>query len=134
MLFIFTINGRICYFICLEMLSPQVIRTEKIVALASKLNFESQIREAIIKARRGIGLIKHLSKYVSRHVLNQIYKIYVRPHLDCSDIIYHIYKPEMQSTFTQAGTNSILSCCSNYWSMERGMYQRCWYHRMCHFF
>ena len=57
--------------------------------LDSKLNFKSHIREAIVKARRGIGLLKYLSKYVSREVLGQIYKLYVRPHLDYGDIIYH---------------------------------------------
>ena len=36
--------------------------------LDSKLNFHSHIREAIIKARRGIGIIRFLSKYVSRDV------------------------------------------------------------------
>ena len=34
------------------------------VILDSKLNFKSHIREAILKARRGIGLLKYLSKYV----------------------------------------------------------------------
>ena len=29
-------------------------------------NFQSQVSEAVIKARRGIGLIRYLSKYVSR--------------------------------------------------------------------
>ena len=38
--------------------------------LDSKLNFKSHIRAAILKARRGIGLIRYLSKYVSRDVLN----------------------------------------------------------------
>ena len=53
--------------------------------LDSKLNFQSHIREAIIKARRGIGIIPFLSKYVSRDILDQIYKLYVRPHLDYGD-------------------------------------------------
>ena len=34
--------------------------------LDSKLNFRSHIREAIVKARRGIRIIHYLSKYVSR--------------------------------------------------------------------
>ena len=46
------------------------------VILDSKLNFKSHVREAILKARRGIGLLKHLSKYVLREVLDQIYKLY----------------------------------------------------------
>ena len=46
-------------------------------------------------------MIKCLSKYVSRYVPDQIYKLYIRPHLDYGNIIYHRYDPEMQSTFTQ---------------------------------
>ena len=47
--------------------------------LDSKLTFTSHMRQAIFKARRGIGMIKHLSKYVARDVLDQVYKLYVRP-------------------------------------------------------
>ena len=39
--------------------------------LDSELNFLSHIREAIGKARRGIGMIRFLSKYVARNVLDQ---------------------------------------------------------------
>ena len=67
----------------------------------SKLNFQSHIKEAIMKARRGIGIICFLSKYVSRDVLDQIYKLYVRPHLDYGDIIYHKYDPEFKLDFTK---------------------------------
>ena len=41
--------------------------------LDHKLDFQSHIREVILKARRGIGLIKYLFKYVSREVLDQVY-------------------------------------------------------------
>ena len=67
--------------------------------LDSKLNFQSHIRKAIIKARRGIGIIRFLSKYVSRDVLDQIYKLYVRAHLDYGDIIYHKYDAELKLDF-----------------------------------
>ena len=63
--------------------------------LDSQLNFQSHTRAAILKARRGIGLIRHLSRYVSRDILNLVYKLYVRPHLDYGDIIYHRYDPEV---------------------------------------
>ena len=69
--------------------------------LDSKLNFQSHVREAIVKARRGIGIIRFSSKYVSRDVLDQIYKLYVRPHLDYGDIIYHKYDPEFELDFTK---------------------------------
>ena len=46
-------------------------------------------REAIVKAKRGIGTIRFLAKYASRDVLDQMYKLYVRSHLDYADIINH---------------------------------------------
>ena len=39
--------------------------------LDSKLSFQSHVRKAIIKARKGIGIIRFLSKYVTRDVLDQ---------------------------------------------------------------
>ena len=62
--------------------------------LDSKLDFQSHIKGAIQKARRGIGMIRYLSKYASRDIFDQIYKLYVRPHLDYGDIIYRKYDPE----------------------------------------
>ena len=67
----------------------------------SKLSFQSHVREAIVKARKGIGIIRFLSKYVSRDVLDQIYKLYVRPHLDYGDITYHRHDPELKLEFTK---------------------------------
>ena len=40
--------------------------------LDSCLNFTSDVREKIISARREIGVIRYLSKYVSRDVLDQM--------------------------------------------------------------
>ena len=71
------------------------------IVLDSKLNFQSHAREAILKARRGIGIIRHISKYVSRNVLDQIYKLYVRSHLDYGDIIYHRYDQDMRLNITK---------------------------------
>ena len=47
------------------------------MVLDCKLSFQSHIRETIYKARRGKGIIGNLSKYVSRHVLDQVYKLYI---------------------------------------------------------
>ena len=84
--------------------------------LDSELNFQSHIR-AIIKARRSIGIIRSLSKYVSRDVLDQIYQLYVRPHLDYGDIIYHEYDPEFKLHFN-VGIYPILSSAIGDWGME----------------
>ena len=64
------------------------------MTLDFKLNFNCHVREAIIKARRGIGIIRYLSEYVSRDVLDQICKLYIRSHLDYGNIMYHKYDPE----------------------------------------
>ena len=71
------------------------------MVLDSKLDFQSHIKEAILKARRGIGLMRHVSNYVSRDVLNQMYMLYVRPHLDYGDIVYHRHDPDMFQSFTR---------------------------------
>ena len=57
--------------------------------LDETLNFAEHIKETIIKARRGIGIIRFLSKYVHRDVLDQMYKLYVRSNLDYGDVVYH---------------------------------------------
>ena len=57
--------------------------------LDSRLNFSKHISEAVRKATKGLSLLKYLSKYVPRRVLDLSYKLYVRPHLDYGDVIYH---------------------------------------------
>ena len=47
------------------------------VILDSKLDFQSHTRQVILKARRSIGMIRYLSKYITRNMLDQIYKLYV---------------------------------------------------------
>ena len=70
--------------------------------LDSSLNFQSHLREKIVSARRGIGVIRYMSRYVTREVLDQMYKLfYVRPHLDYGDIIHHKYDPELNLNFTK---------------------------------
>ena len=60
------------------------------IILDSKLSFSAHIKSAISKTRKGIGLLKYLSKDLPRHTLIEIYKLYVRPHLDYGDVTYHI--------------------------------------------
>ena len=52
------------------------------IILDSKLSFASHIKTVISKSRQGIGMLRFLSKYLPRHTLNEMYKLYVRPHLD----------------------------------------------------
>ena len=71
------------------------------IILHYKLNFQRHIKEATTKASRGTSIIKYLSRYVNREVLDQVYKLHVRPHLDYGDILYHKYDPEIRQGFTK---------------------------------
>ena len=80
-------------------------------------------------------------------MLDQIYKLYVRPHLDYDDIIYHRYDPEKQSHFTQALDQTQYSADLAVTGAWRGtsrqrlyselgwesFYDRRWYRRLCNF-
>ena len=55
--------------------------------LDSALNFSEHVKEAVLVALNGISLLKYLSKYGDRNVLNLYYKLYLRPHLDYEDVI-----------------------------------------------
>ena len=57
--------------------------------LDSSLSFEKHLNEKIIKAKKNVGILKHLSKFLPLKTLDQMYKALVRSHLDYCDIIYH---------------------------------------------
>ena len=58
------------------------------MVLDKKLTFNHHLKEKISKANKGIGLITRLYPYLPRKTLVNIYKAFVRPHLDYGDIIY----------------------------------------------
>ena len=49
----------------------------------------------MLTALKGLSLLKFLSKYVDRNVLNLCYKMYIRPHLDYGDVIYHNQRTDL---------------------------------------
>ena len=57
--------------------------------LDSKLNYTKHIDGKIAKANQGIGVIRRLYHYLLRKALLQIFKSFIRPHLDYCDVIYH---------------------------------------------
>ena len=59
------------------------------VFLDKKLDFQHHIKEKIAKASKGIGVIKKFNNVLPRNALLNIYKSFVRPHLDNGDITYH---------------------------------------------
>ena len=99
--------------------------------LDSKLSFQSHVREAIINVRKGIRIIRFLSKYVSRDVL-----------------IYHRHDPEFKLEFTkrrECTQYSAALAVSGAWRRtntdklyeELGceiLFYKRWYRRLCHFY
>ena len=77
--------------------------------LDQKLDFRKQIVEKISKTHKGISFIKNFYNILPRNTLLTIYKSFVRPHLDYSDIVYD--QPNNQSFSNKvvvlAITNSI---------------------------
>ena len=57
--------------------------------LCPNLCFQKHIRDKLAKAMKLIGVIKHLARYLPLKTLDQMYKSFVRPHLDYCDIIFH---------------------------------------------
>ena len=56
----------------------------------SKLSFSYHIVEKIKKAKKIVFILRFLSQSLPLDTLNQMYKMFVRPHLDYGDIIFHI--------------------------------------------
>ena len=67
------------------------------VYLDDRLNFSKHVKEKVEIARKGLSLLKFLSKYVDRNVLSLSYKMYVRPHLDYGDILYHNQRADLMN-------------------------------------
>ena len=86
------------------------------IILDCKLLLTKHISEKVAKARKGIGIIRHLSFHVPLDVHDQLYKLFVRPLLDYCDIIYHV--PAITNPF-----NSSISLKYSMQSIESTQYQ-----------
>ena len=89
--------------------------------LDSALNFSKHVKEAVLVALKGISLLKYLSKYVDRNVLNLYYKLYLRLHLDYGDVIYHNQRAYLMQLIEQVQYKAalIVSGCWQGTSCER---------------
>ena len=58
--------------------------------LESGLSFKKHLSEKISKAKKNIGILKHLSKFLPLNTLDQMYKALVRSHLGYCDVIYDV--------------------------------------------
>ena len=69
--------------------------------LDNRLNFSKHIKETVLKASKGVTLLKYLSNFADRKVLDMCYKLYVRPHLDYGDVIYHNQRADLMKLVEQ---------------------------------
>ena len=60
------------------------------IVLDSNLLFSTHIHAVITRSRKGIGMLNFLSKSLPRNTLSDFYKLYIRPHLDYGNAIYHV--------------------------------------------
>ena len=117
------------------------------LTLDSELTFTFHIQKAITKAGKGIGVFRFKSKYLHRDVLDQLYKLYVRPHLDYYDIIYHKHYPDLKLDFTkklESVQYSATLAVSGAWKgtntdriyeeLWEPLYYRKWQRRLTHFY
>ena len=58
------------------------------VVLDNRLSFEDHLKMTLNKVNKTIGLLQKLHNILPRSALLIIYKSFIRPHLDYSDIIY----------------------------------------------
>ena len=56
------------------------------------LNFAAHIKEISAKARKGIGLIKHLRSYLTTDALISICNAQLRGHLHYCDFIFYVFE------------------------------------------
>ena len=101
------------------------------------------IREAFIEAKKGISLLKCISKYVSRKILDMTYKLYIRPHLDYGDVIYHNQRVDLMHLVEQTPYKAalVVSGCWQGTSREK-LYKNFgweslsdrWFHRLTLFY
>ena len=113
--------------------------------LDKKLNFKNHLSEKISKANKGLGVIKRLYKILPRASLVNIYRAFVRPHLDYGDIIYD---NSSNATFSQmietvqynaalAITGAIRGTSREKLYQELGfesLHDRRWFRKLCFYY
>ena len=77
-----------------------------VLTLDPKLTFINHINDKIKISSKVIAILKYLSRYLPVKTLNMMYKMFVRPHFDYCDVIYHI--PHITNPFDSTITLNFL--------------------------
>ena len=110
--------------------------------LDTKLDFSLHLKNVQSKVNKTIGLIRKLQDTLPRTSLIIIFKSFIRPHLDCGDIIYdqayntsfHQNIESIQYNAALAVTGAVRGTSSENLYQELGfesLQQRRWYRKLC---
>ena len=60
------------------------------LCVTPNLSFEKHLYDKMKKAKKNIGIMRYLNRFLPLKSLQQMYKSLVRPHLEYCDIIFHL--------------------------------------------
>jgi hypothetical protein len=63
------------------------------------------MNEKLSKVKQGLGLLRQCFQFAPRKSLEDIYKMYIRPHLDYADVLFHL--PDTQSNMLFSDDDNI---------------------------
>ena len=113
--------------------------------LDTNLDFDEHIKGVFDKTSKSIGLIRKLRNFLPRPSLPQIYKSFVRPHLDYGDIIYDkAFIGSFQKKLETIQYNAALAITGTIRGTSRekvyselgleSLQYRLWYRKLCVFY
>ena len=113
--------------------------------LDSKLDFDEYVRGVFDKTSKSVGPIRKLWNFLPRPSLLQIYKSFVRPHLDYGDIIYDkVFIGSFQKKLESIQHNAALAITRAIRGTSRdkiyselgleSLQDRRWYKKLCVFY
>jgi ribonuclease P/MRP protein subunit RPP40 len=76
----YTMNGHI--------LEKNIIEKDLGVLISNYLEWKHQVKSAVNKANRKLGMIKHTFSYLGDNTFNLLYKSIVRPHLEYASTVW----------------------------------------------
>ena len=81
------------------------------ITLDAKLSSSAHVQAAIAKSRKSIGMLKFMSKYMTRSTLSELYKLYVRPHY--GNVFHHVpLRDACSGTYLMEKLESVqILCC-----------------------
>ena len=68
----------------------EVTQVDGSLILDEKLTFLNHVDENIKDTTKAAGILRYFRNYLPLNTLRQIYKMFIRPHFDSGDVIYHI--------------------------------------------